>query len=127
MPTIQEAKDKFNRMKQWLKDAGGYIGNIKVHFQTSNERGVVATEDISKGDILLSVPKSRILTLRKTVLSGIAREMYELRMHKRLISPNYSFIAVYLLERRRNNWKSKQFSEFLDLFPKSVSNFPVLF
>ena len=51
--------------------------------------------------------------------------MYEKGLRQRLISPKHSFLSAYIMQERRKN--QKEFTEYLDILPKSCVDFPIFF
>ena len=68
LPLDHPSRQQWKDMVGWLTKGDAFIGSIKLMFESEDDRGVVATADIHEGDIILSIPKSRIITLRKAVL-----------------------------------------------------------
>ena len=48
-------------------------------------------------------------------------------LRDQLISPKHPFLATFLLQERSKPIKKQQNSPFLEILPKSLSNFPIFF
>ena len=70
------------------------------------------------------VPLNLIITLEMAFKSPIGKLMYEMGLRQRLISPKHSFLGTYLLQERK---KQSKFDQYLDILPKSLSDFPIFF
>ena len=51
--------------------------------------------------------------------------MYDKGLRQRLISPKHTFLGTYLLQERKKD--PIPFAEYLDILPKSLSDFPIFF
>lgn len=71
------------------------------------------------------VPLPLIITLEMAFKSPIGKLMYEKGLRQRLISPKHSFLGTYLLQERKKD--PPPFAEYLDILPKSLSDFPIFF
>ena len=59
--------------------------------------------------------------------SPIGKQMYEKGLRQRLISPKHSFLGTYIMQERRKPDGEQLFTEYLDILPKDLSNFPIFF
>jgi len=59
--------------------------------------------------------------------SPIGKQMYEKGLRQRLISPKHSFLGTYIMQERRKPDGEQGFTEYLDILPKSLRDFPIFF
>lgn len=57
----------YNELEQWLVDQGGNCDGVTIGYNDRGVRGLIASRDASKGDVLLTVPLSVCLS---TVVEG---------------------------------------------------------
>lgn len=57
LPNDHPEKQRFNRMLEWLASGGSKFDKLKIRFYSPDYRGVHASRDIKKGEIILFVPK----------------------------------------------------------------------
>ena len=55
--------EKFSRLFEWLTEHGADYSRLELIFYTADYRGIVAKEDIKKGDIVLFVPYDICVTV----------------------------------------------------------------
>jgi hypothetical protein len=53
--------------------------------------------------------------------------MYEKGLRQRLISPKHSFLGSYIMQERRKDEEDIEFTEYLDILPKGLNDFPIFF
>ena len=104
---------------------GSKFDKLKLRFYSDNYRGVHSSQDIKIGEQILFVPKPLLITLEMAYASPIGRLMYEKGLRQRLISPKHSFLGTYIMQERRK--EQSEFDTYLDILPKSVTEFPVFF
>ena len=59
---VQDDGRKFTKFLEWFRKGGGEDNKLKLHWYRQNERGVLAEEDIKKGELLLKIPYSLLIT-----------------------------------------------------------------
>jgi histone-lysine N-methyltransferase SETD3 len=118
-------RKRFDKLLKWLLDGGSKFEKLKIRYYSRDYRGVHAARNVKKGDILLFVPLSQIITLEMAFESPIGRKMVQKNMKNRLLSPKHSFLSTYLMQERRKD--VTQFDEYLDILPKDLSCFPIFF
>lgn len=90
-------RKRFDKLLQWLSDGGSKFDKLKIRYYSKDYRGVHAARNIKKGDIVLFVPLSQIITLEMAFESPIGRKMVQKNMKNRLLSPKHSFLSTYLM------------------------------
>jgi hypothetical protein len=99
---------KFDKLKKWL--------NIKDNLimMDKDTRGIMSTEDIQKGDILMEIPSKYLIELS-----------YCTKYIKKFLNCDFentnSIIAIYLLLESLNS-KTK-WKHFIDMFPEDFSSY----
>ena len=61
LPLDHPEQVKIKNLLEWSKQQGIEMKKFKLYFKSATQRGCVATEDISEGEVLLFVPKKAIL------------------------------------------------------------------
>ena len=100
---------------------------IKLKYYSKNKRGVHAACDIKKGEMLLKVPISLILTYDRVcqMVSGSkvnVKNNYTFDMSEQLI-----LFAVYFMQEMHQENIIPQFQPVIDLMPTDLNDFPVFF
>lgn len=108
-----------------MSQRGSDFSKLKLRYYAENYRGVHAQQNIKDGETILYVPLPLIITLEMAFKSPIGKLMYEKGLRQRLISPKHSFLGTYLLQERKKD--PPPFAEYLDILPKSLSDFPIFF
>jgi len=106
-----------------MKSLGANFPKIELKYFAKDYRGVVATKEIQKEEIIISVPKEGIITLRMAKNSPIGQKV--LTHGISLIYPNNSLLSTYVLQERAN--PKTKWACLIEAMPKSVSNFPAFF
>ena len=57
-----EEPARFQKLFNWLKEGGAIFDKIKTRFNGPDDRNVYAAKDIKAGDLVLYLPKSRIIS-----------------------------------------------------------------
>ena len=94
-----------------------------MRYYSPDYRGVHARGKIRKNEVFLVVPKDLIITLEMAKAAPIGAKME--KAHLNLLSPKHSFLSSYVLQELKKpdtKWKP-----YLDMLPKSTSNFPIFF
>lgn len=47
---------------KWVRDGGAHISNVKIRYYGVNYRAIHATRDIKKGESVLTIPKSHLIS-----------------------------------------------------------------
>ncbi len=118
-----EEKEMFDKYTNWMKSLGAQFPKIELKYFRPHYRGIVATDTISKGDIIISVPKEGMITLRMAKQTMIGKKILD--HGTSLIYPNNSLLSTYVLLEKANPKTS--WAHLLEALPKSVSNFPIFF
>ena len=84
-----------------MKSDGSNFDKLKLRYYAPDYRGVHAAREIKKGEVILYVPLSEIITLEMAMESPIGSKMAARNFRQRLVSPKHSFLATYIMEERR--------------------------
>ena len=114
---------RFNKFVKWLKEGGANFDKIKMRYYSPDYRGVHARTHIKKNEVFLTIPKNLIITLEMAKAAPIGAKMEKAKLN--LLSPKHSFLASYVLQERHKT--VTKWEPYLDILPKSTSNFPIFF
>jgi histone-lysine N-methyltransferase SETD3 len=112
-------------MFDWMKKGGAQFPKLKLRYYTEDYRGVHAATQIEKGETILYVPLSQLLTLDMAMQSPIGSLMAARNFRQRLLSPKHSFLATLIMEEKRK--PSSPFNKYIDILPKGFTNFPIFY
>jgi histone-lysine N-methyltransferase SETD3 len=113
---MKVAKDKLEILKNWAVEHGSVLGNFEVKYLTPDNRFVVATEDIKKGDTIMNIPFKLMVS---TDNSDVERLCHTFN----LTGPEC--IPVFIANETKN--KESFFHPFVDILPKDFDNFPYFY
>ena len=108
---------------RWVKDNGGVFDKVALKYFAPGYRGIVATQDISKDETIMLVPRANIITLAMARSGAIGAKLVE--QSAELIYPNNSFLSTFVLD--ESTKPASPWSLLLEGFPKSVANFPIFY
>jgi len=118
-----EEKELYERYESWMKSMGAQFSKIALKYFRPDYRGVVATSDINKGDIVISVPKEAMITLKMAKQTAVGKKVQDNGIS--LIYPNNSMLSTFVLLELAN--PKTIWTYLFKALPKSVSNFPIFF
>ena len=101
-----------------------YINKLSVLFINENMRGIIATDNIKKNDILIKIPKDFLITLEEAENNN--KDLFTEEIKKELSSPSHCILSYFLLKEIEKGEKSKWYYYFKFL-PKSYLNFPIFY
>jgi histone-lysine N-methyltransferase SETD3 len=120
---IPKDRQKFSELFDWLTEGGAVFPKIYLEYYSHDYRGVHCSRKIDKGECVLLVPLSHIITLEMAKLAPVGRKMIEHDLD--LLSPKHCFLTTFILQEQR---KEKSFwRPYLNILPQSFSNFPVFY
>ena len=125
LPYEDPERQRFEKMLTWLKQGNSKFDKLKIRYYGPDYRGVHASRDIKKGEIILLVPYNQIITLEMAFASPIGAKMYEKGLRGRLISPKHSFLCTFIMQEKRK--EVSEWHTYIDILPKNLSNFPIFF
>jgi histone-lysine N-methyltransferase SETD3 len=125
VPLDHPERQRFNAMFDWMKKGGAQFPKLKLRYYTEDYRGVHAATQIEKGETILYVPLSQLLTLDMAMQSPIGSLMAARNFRQRLLSPKHSFLATLIMEEKRK--PSSPFNKYIDILPKGFTNFPIFY
>ena len=112
-------------MKEQVLQNGGKIINIDYQVIEPGYKGMVATEDIAQGDIIVFVPQSLLITRDVVSESKTFQSLKDQNVVEKLQKPDSLEFSVYLMEQKREPdsiWK-----HYLGLWPTSYATFPMFY
>ena len=101
-----------------------YINKLSVLFINENMRGIIATDNIKKNDILIKIPKDFLITLEEAENNN--KDLFTEEIKKELSSPSHCILSYFLLKEIEKGEKSKWYYYF-QFLPKSYLNFPIFY
>ena len=133
-PTINETYTRIKKLLKenaaskepyaaWMKSLGSKFNKITLKCFAPDYRGIIATKPISANEVIISIPRNGIITVKMAKETNIGKKIIE--SNTSLIYPNNSLLSVYVLLEKANpktKWK-----HFIESLPKSMSNFPLFF
>ena len=119
---------KFTQMFEWAKKEGAQFDSIELRHQRDSMRGMFATRDIQKGEVMLFVPDHLILSYEK----GKESELGQIMVEKKLVRGGYRLNAPSMAVMAINNMvemDKKEESVFYHHYQvqPGVEDFPVYF
>ena len=110
-----------NFLKELYK-FNSFFPKLEIHFYTDNYRGVTAKSNISKNEIIMTIPKECLISLETVFETSYGKKINEF-MYKELNSPKHCLLSSFLLYEEKN----KKYKYYFDLLPKDYSNFPIFY
>ena len=107
----------------WLKDKGAIFDKIDIVHYTSDHRGIITRNRISKGEIFMYVPIQAIITLEIAKQSVVV--MKTIKLKGSLLSPKHSYLATFILQEMSK--EDSEWKPYLNILPRSTDNFPIFF
>jgi len=110
---------------QFLKELyqhNSFFPKLKIHFYTEDYRGVIAKSDISKNEIIMTIPKTCLITLENAFETEYGKKIRKF-MYRELNSPKHCLLSSFLLFEEKN----PKYKYYFDLLPKDFKNFPVFY
>ena len=99
-----------------------FFPKLKIHFYTDDYRGVIAKSDIVKNEIIMTIPKSCLITLENALETEYGKKIAKF-MYRELNSPKHCLLSSFLLFEEKN----LKYKYYFDLLPKDFKNFPVFY
>ena len=110
-----------NFLKELYK-YNSFFPKLEIHFYTDDYRGVTAKSNISKNEIIMTIPKECLISLETVFETDYGKKISEF-MYKELNSPKHCLLSSFLLYEEKN----KKYKYYFDLLPKDYSNFPIFY
>ncbi|WP_224367571.1 SET domain-containing histone-lysine N-methyltransferase [Hyalangium versicolor] len=123
MSTQPAADAAVTHLIRWLEQGGAVI-SPKMHVVDSGNghRGVFASEDIAQDEVLLRIPRRRLVTVADARSSDLGRII---EAHTGFQDPNLYMTAFLLGEKERG--EASAWKPFLDIQPQSFPTHPFYF
>jgi hypothetical protein len=118
-----EEQKLYNDYTEWMKEHGSKFDRIVLKHFGPDYRGIIAKENIERGEQIMYIPKSLLITLITARQSKIGTLIQA--KNTTLIYPNNSLLSSYLLYEQAN--PSLPWKMLVSGFPKNVNNFPIFF
>ena len=121
--------EKFTSFFEWLREQGAEFEKAELRQESENMRGIIANQDISKGETLIFVKIDQIITIDRAKRSPIGQLMCDKKLipghNSGLYSPKACLLAIYNMQERRKGTDS-QFYHHLTVQP-GLDDFPIFF
>ena len=113
----------YDSYTKWMKGKGAQFDKIGLKYFYADYRGIVAQENISKGEDIIYVPLAGMITLKMAKQGVVGKKLMDQSVS--LIYPNNSFLSTYVLSELAN--PKTTWTWLFKALPKSVANFPIFF
>ena len=110
-----------NFLKELYK-FNSFFPKLEIHFYTDDYRGVTAKSNISKNEIIMTIPKECLISLETVFDKSYGKKINDF-MYKELNSPKHCLLSSFLLYEEKN----KKYKYYFDLLPKDYTNFPIFY
>ena len=110
-------------MYSWLQGGGAEFPKVAIEIESPGRRNVVSTKFIKRGELIIYVPKSEIISLETIKSSPVIQSI--LRHKLKLHSPKHCLLAIYLLEQKQD--PNSLFKTYISTLPKECENFPIFY
>ena len=115
------------RLKGKLSEFGGELNKVKLNEFDVGNREMIASENISAGDLIAYIPEEMILNFETAHSSKAVTQLKEQEILEKLSDKDREIIvmALYLMEESRN--PESKLKDYLEILPTDVSNFPIFY
>ena len=113
--------DHIGVMYKWLRQHGAVLQNVQVKEMGPEFRTVFINNRVGKNELLISIPRSCIMTTSDAKRSAIGKELEKTN----LTVHNHTWLALYLLEEKKK--QSSFFAPYIDLLPAEYRNVPLMY
>ena len=112
-----------NMIKELYKN-DAFFPKIDILYITDEYRGIYATSNIQKDEIILIIPFKNLISLELALETPIGKEIGKfIYIENELTSPKHSLLSSFILSQENNpKWKF-----YFDLLPKNFSSFPIFY
>lgn len=114
--------DRFDVFLKWLDDGKCNYADLYLHYYDEDYRGIHIKQDLPARKVILSIPKTHIMTTDMAKRSKVGRQLRKPGLY---LSCTDSYLAMYLLAERSN--PSSFWRPFIDILPKKYSTMPIFF
>ena len=111
-----------------MLESGGEINKIKIHEFEPGNNGVVSTEEIKQGEIVIYVPHSVLIKKQDAEKSDIVQDLYRYGLakpqdtkHDRLL------LQLLIMEELKKQSTASKMQHYIQMVHTDWSNFPILF
>ena len=86
---------------KWLDKGGADTSLLQLRMYNNNYRGLHATQDIQKGDIIVCVPRHQLITLEMAWQSDFGKQVEKIKLFNKLKSIKHLLLAMYCINDTR--------------------------
>ena len=116
----------YNVLIDQLRNQGGFINKLDLHEFEPGNNGIIATEAIKAGDIVLKLPRTMIITEKDAKQSPTVKLLLALNLQKEFKwSVDHNILAIFLMEERLK--PNSIWASYLAMLPKDWSSHALLF
>ena len=99
-----------------------FFPKLEIHFYTDDYRGVLAKSNISKDEVIMTIPRDCLIALEDALNTTYGKKIGEF-MYNELNSPKHCLLSSFLLYEEKN----PKYKYYFDLLPKDFTNFPIFY
>ena len=99
-----------------------FFPKLEIHFYTDDYRGVLAKSNISKDEVIMTIPRECLISLEDALNTTYGKKIGEF-MYNELNSPKHCLLSSFLLYEEKN----PKYKYYFDLLPKDFTNFPIFY
>lgn len=119
-------KEIFDQFFLKCKNNGAEFENLHLKFYSENHRGLIATRDFKKGEVVLFIPDNLIISESQILDRPMNKFiMGNSKLLENLNSVKHVLGQIWLTEAR--NGAFPELVDFLKILPDDVSEFPLMF
>tara|TARA_B100001063_G_scaffold246986_1_gene289096 strand:- start:5732 stop:6952 length:1221 start_codon:yes stop_codon:yes gene_type:complete len=113
------ADKEFNKFVSWLREGGAEFPDVAFQKYKENERGVHAKDNISRGELVIKIPRNLLIHNRLKCKYTDLIEETKLNVP----TENLERITLYMLEHMSD--KNSYFTPYFEILPKDLSHIPI--
>ena len=110
-----------NFLKELYK-YNAFFPKLEIHFYTDDYRGVIAKNNISKDEIIMTIPRECLISLEDALQTEYGKKIGEF-IYKELNSSKHCLLSAFLLYEEKN----PKYKYYFNLLPHDFSNFPIFY
>lgn len=116
------SKKKFEALKDWLIIENSFLDNIKIKFNTNDNREIISQKDIGLNESILEISLKCMMTTELGKETEIGKEVIDKNLSLYSKHNWISFILLENLHKSDSIWRT-----YIDILPKKFDNVPIFF
>ena len=117
----------FDKLLVKLNELGGELHKVKLSEVDAGNREMVASENISAGDLIAYIPDDMILEFSEAHNSKAVTQLKEGEIFEKLSEKDRDSVAMALYLMEQGNESESRWKEYLEILPTDLSNFPIFY